>query len=528
MSFTPEQKENFGRLVSQAASKLTQKALDSLPDGSGSLAERLAANYLPARGFKHVNKNIVADGNGQTYRVQLSLKQNKTLRLFPQPDGRPLNIVEIEKKHAGVKTTTAMLKRVLGENTVNKAMGWEPAKEIDKAVFQQLDEDASIAIANSATGNWFGYLEDLGFPVEKSKGNGSIVQFRIDGERFGLVKNSRHGKAPFALNLDTKSSPLSLVRLEMRAGRYLKWSDAIKNILGETAYNDALGFKDSRAPAPPPRPVYKPVEEDKPQPVNYRKLTSILERCQWGTYGRSLTEERKLTPEILADKRFAKSIAAFEFTLDDPPRTCSGTLFPMHFDGKVTSFERFYDKGRGPVADDPDFRKSQFKTGIKGFWRSQNSFPEKCSKIPVLLVAESPIDAMAHAQLFPDTYFAYIAACGNPQTKMIVEEFPRILNAFHERFGRYPHLVFGFDNDKQGVHYDKSFLDALPDSYRVLKGGESLAPGEAGLRIIKPPPAYKDWNDLVRGIKSPKLVAEIEVSRNQSDPNDDAEVSPGW
>ena len=516
MAFSNKQKQAFRELVKEANIKLSKDAIVEARRHSAAIASSLAEVYFPKRGYDYVKDNLVSDAQtGEVFRVLARGFDSDTPNVILRTNGAGKlqwrDMFEVEKKHRGIDSPITMLKKILGERHVQSILGLDSGgaqqKDVPVETLRQLTDEASAVIANQNQNDWPGYLEGLGFHVQRDKGMRSIIQFRgeggKEGARYGLVIRPRSG-TPFVCDMDDKRNSTSLLHLELSQRRFTKWSDAIKHYLGEQAYASALGLS-STTPAAKPRKVatYKPTADNAPEPVNFRKLNRILRHCHWGTWGKAMTEVRKISPDILSDPRFAKSMAAFEFPIPKENRICKGTLFPMHFDGKITSFERYFDPDAQLAPDNPNMSRIQFKTGMKGFWRSQNSFANKCSRLPVLVVGESPIDMLSHAQLFGNSNFAYIAPCGNPSEIMITEEFPRLLKEFKERFNAYPHLVFGFDNDKAGFRYDEQFLEVLPGEYQILGNGERIDDGRSGVKIIKPPGNHSDWNDYLKATLAP-------------------------
>jgi hypothetical protein len=118
------------------------------------------------------------------------------------------------------------------------------------------------------------------------------------------------------------------------------------------------------------------------------------------------------------------------------------------------------------------------KGGDKGLWFSAANKGDAA-----LVIAESAIDALSHAALFPDEHARYASTGGamNPNQ-------PALIQSAIQKLGQGARLVIATDNDEGG---------------RTLAGQiEALAPkaGRADLHIIRDLPGEEgaDWNAVLQ------------------------------
>lgn len=117
--------------------------------------------------------------------------------------------------------------------------------------------------------------------------------------------------------------------------------------------------------------------------------------------------------------------------------------------------------------------------GMKGLWTSSN-----VGRAKNIVIVESAIDALSHAQLFNDLDTAYVSIGGNPSNEQ-TELIGRFLAKAHARGAS---VIIGTDPDEGG--------DKLADTLRALAPpGMVLTRDEAQIR-------GEDWNDqLIKKVK---------------------------
>ena len=124
------------------------------------------------------------------------------------------------------------------------------------------------------------------------------------------------------------------------------------------------------------------------------------------------------------------------------------------------------------------------KGGAKGLWFSRTGADDRR-----LVIAESAIDALSYAALFPDelTRYASIGGQLNPRQ-------PELIRAAAARLPRGAEVVAAMDADDAGVA-----LSAMVEEAVRLTGREDLA------SIVHTPLEGKDWNDVLKARQTSSL-----------------------
>ena len=179
-------------------------------------------------------------------------------------------------------------------------------------------------------------------------------------------------------------------------------------------------------------------------------------------------EGRGIEAKTLADPRFAGMVR-----LDSR----GNAVFP-HYDREGLSGYELKNHGFTGFS----------KGGIKALWHSMNLGQEQR-----LVITESAIDALSHAQLYPDPNTAYISLGGSPSPAQM--ELAR--SAIAKAQNRGSKVVMGTDNDPEGEKIAKRFSDGYSSIEREL-------------------PAYgKDWNEQIKH-EMEQAKKQMERSQNQS------------
>lgn len=163
-----------------------------------------------------------------------------------------------------------------------------------------------------------------------------------------------------------------------------------------------------------------------------------------------LIRERGLSSRILVDPRFSGLVKIDKF---------GNAVFPHHDDAGICGFEL---KNRNFTG----FSKG----GVKGVWRSVNI--EVARRI---VIAESAIDCMSHAQLFPELEAAYVSIGGSMSGSQ-----RELLCALFSRVGLVE-IVIATDNDGGGERLAEELAHLAPVCWREV-------------------PTCKDWNEQLKGI----------------------------
>ena len=210
--------------------------------------------------------------------------------------------------------------------------------------------------------------------------------------------------------------------------------------------------------AVPVHAARKPEAARAPKPVptsrDRQQVLAVWSKMEPAGEHRYLIDERKLSPEVLADPRFAGQVR-----IDGK----GNAVFPHYDRDGITGYEL---KNAGFTG----FAKG----GEKGLWYSSN-----LGHAGRVVVVESAIDAMSHAQINGDQEAAYISVGGSMSDKQR-ELLAGALAKAHQRGAA---VVLATDADEPG----KKLADQV----------QALAP--AGALIAREEPEHgNDWNDAVK------------------------------
>ena len=210
--------------------------------------------------------------------------------------------------------------------------------------------------------------------------------------------------------------------------------------------------------AVPVHAARKPEAARAPKPVptsrDRQQVLAVWSKMEPAGEHRYLIDERKLSPEVLADPRFAGQVR-----IDGK----GNAVFPHYDRDGITGYEL---KNAGFTG----FAKG----GEKGLWYSSN-----LGHAGRVVVVESAIDAMSHAQINGDQEAAYISVGGSMSDKQR-ELLAGALAKVHQRGAAG---VRATDADEPG----KKLADQV----------QALAP--AGALIEREEPEHgNDWNDAVK------------------------------
>ena len=143
----------------------------------------------------------------------------------------------------------------------------------------------------------------------------------------------------------------------------------------------------------------------------------------------------------------------------------------------------------------------------------------------VLVLNETPIDSLSHAQLFPNSNYAYICFGGHP-SDIGKEYFINEINRINSKRDKGIKIVLAFDNDKMG-HQFKSDIGALltekagyanAKSKNFLRNKMDML--ESGTRLnemiaVFPQDNHGDWNNLLKARS--EMEAQLKSKDNKSD-----------
>lgn len=126
--------------------------------------------------------------------------------------------------------------------------------------------------------------------------------------------------------------------------------------------------------------------------------------------------------------------------------------------------------------------------GSKALWHSTNLGQERR-----LVITESAIDALSHAQLYPDPNTAYISLGGSPSP----EQMELARSAIAKAQNRGSRVVVGTDADPPGEKLAQRLSDGYSGIERAL-------------------PTSKDWNDQLKHELEQAQRPELDRNRNQN------------
>ena len=179
-------------------------------------------------------------------------------------------------------------------------------------------------------------------------------------------------------------------------------------------------------------------------------------------YHRYLCDARGLTPALLASERFWGRVRIDER---------GNALFPHWNEDGLCGYEI---KNHGFTG---------FSSGgTKALWGGRKKEHDRR-----LIVAETAIDALSHASLFPDPQTRYVSVAGqmNPQQ-------PGLLHAAFRRLPTGSDIVLAVDHDQGG--------DGLIDAITPIHQHVVEAHGRDDLKLLvhRPETANTDWNDVLK------------------------------
>jgi hypothetical protein len=216
----------------------------------------------------------------------------------------------------------------------------------------------------------------------------------------------------------------------------------------------------SRSAAAPPLPKLQPTNPDRAGVERaYRRLTNQPLNAY-------LLHERRLPSDVLQSPRFAGRIRTGER---------GNAVFP-HFD--TTGLCGYEVKNRGFTG----FAAG----GEKGLWFSHTRPDDRR-----LVLAESAIDALSYAALFPDAadQTRYASVSGQLSSKQ-----PELIRATMARLPQGAEVVAAFDADAMGHRLAEIVRQAVSQLFHQSVRSPSL-------RVHLPLGEGKDWNEVLKRTK---------------------------
>jgi hypothetical protein len=291
------------------------------------------------------------------------------------------------------------------------------------------------------------FAGSMGYKIDKKESGRSSVVMRGPGDDKIIVATSQNSHGIYFSVRDDADSGSIIDFVQRRQGFNL--GEARKEL------RPWLGFG---TPTRSGRPVRRqPVEKrsSKPVPSNPDRQQVFAAYTKMHPAGDHpyLINKRKISTRILRDPRFSGSIRIDQW---------GNAVFP-HFDEQGLSGYEMKNDGFTGFS----------KHGQKSVWFSSNA-----NNASRLVIVESAIDALSHAQLEGRSDDAYFSIGGNPSLEQI-NLIRLTLDGASERGAA---LVLATDNDMDGE--------------KLAEKISSVAP--AAMRVIRERPETNDWNEQLK------------------------------
>lgn len=295
--------------------------------------------------------------------------------------------------------------------------------------------------------NLIDYLESRGYRVdEKASGERNRVLRSEDGAHKIDVKKNHNGHWIYNNWRGHENDSGTIIDFVIHHEN-LKFADAVKKLRSVYGQNEYSGKNDLPETAKP----------DKKEPHEIREWMSTSTVQSEPKY---LFQHRHLHKSILKEPKFVGTVLV--------EKKYKNVVFP-HKDasGELVGAEKRNRNYKGFV-----------EGGVKTGWVSNQS-----SKDKYLVVTESPIDALSHAQIFKreinETRYLSVGGRWDKDPGSKAADLIRKNIASIEKLGGQ--VVIAFDNDKQGLAHLKSFVKMFGNDMRT--------------KPVMQTPDLKDWNE---------------------------------
>ena len=288
------------------------------------------------------------------------------------------------------------------------------------------------------------FAESIGYQIDPAKSclrkDPPVYSMTRDSDRI-IVTSGRNGYDIYASVHDQADRGDLIAFVCSREGVNL--GEARKRLRAYSGHADALPIRPKRNPAPAMR---------EPEP-DRQKVAALWNASAWNPEHPYLIG-RCIPVEVLADPRFFDT-------------------FRQDQRGNAV----FWHRDRGGMCG-YELRNSQFRSmcagSLKGLWYSNG-----LNSADRIVVAESPIDCLSHAALFPGDS-GYVSFGGCPGRRQL-DLLTGLLNKAVDRGAQ---IIIATDNDPAG------------DQYAATLSALSPSP------LCRVKPSLKDWNaDLAGGVQ---------------------------
>lgn len=279
------------------------------------------------------------------------------------------------------------------------------------------------------------YAETLGYEVDKKESSKASVVMRGPGDDKIIVATAEDGHGVyFSVRNDADHGSiidLAQSRLGINLGEVRKelrpWiSGAVPTRQGRPILR---------------QPVEKRAAKPVPSNVDRRQVLAAFSKMQPAGAHPYLVDERKLSPKILLDERFARSIRTDSFH--------KNAVFPHYDEHGLSGYEL---KNHGFTGFS--------KHGEKSVWYSANA--GSCKR---LVIVESAIDGLSHAQLVGRPDDGYLSLGGQPSP----EQMALLERALAKAQARGAGLVLATDNDPAGEKLAAKIRSLAPEGMAIKR-----------------------------------------------------------
>lgn len=311
-------------------------------------------------------------------------------------------------------------------------------REIQMAIAERERQQADELGRFKTEINLVEYAQAQGYEVIKRESSQhSVALRRLDGDKIVVATDADGHGIYFG------------VRGERDSGTIIDFVQRRQGLSLGQVRKELRGWVPGSA-APAPRPA-APCPRPKRSSADQARMGAEL-ALAWPAQRHAYLEGRGIAPDTLADPRF-----------DVRQGQRGEAIFPHWNRAGACGYEVKNQGFTGFSAG-----------GEKGLWLSRNA-----GTAPRIVVCESAIDALSHAQLHPDPTAAYVSF-GGSMSPAQVELMKSLLERAHERGAD---LVLATDADPKGREYTDQIAGMAPEGMTIYD---------------HPPEKGKDWNEALQ------------------------------
>jgi len=291
------------------------------------------------------------------------------------------------------------------------------------------------------------YAAGLGYELDRRESSRSSSIMRHAGDKIVIKRNGNGHFVYFSVRDDADNGTIldfAQNRKDLNLGQVRK---ELRPWLGR---------------AVSPLPLFSKLEA---APRDRQAVERVYSRMQIALRHPYLEQERKLPPALLGSSRFAGRIR-----IDGH----GNAVFP-HFDAFGLFGYELKNSGFTGFA----------KGGEKGLWESHDQ-PDDAA----LVFAESAIDALSHAALFPQTKARYRSIGG-----AVNAEQPKLIKAAITELPPGAEVICATDNDAAG----RKLAAMVEECFKIA--------ARPDLKFKSHVPLSKDWNDMLKASSPSSPVA---------------------